>query len=981
MVQNPDIKLVIDDIEKSQQDNRKYRALELTNGMRVLLVSDAETDKSAASMDVHVGHLKDPWEIQGLAHFCEHMLFLGTKKYPEENEYNKFLSEHGGSSNAFTSVEHTNYHFDVAPDHLPAALDRFAQFFLGPLFTSSATERELKAVNSENDKNLQSDQWRILQLLRSTSAPDHDYSKFGTGNKYTLETHPKELNIDVREALLKFHSEYYSSNIMGLTVLGKESLDELSDLIVPLFTGVENKNIAVPEWTTPPHGPDQLQKTASIVPVMDIRSLNVIWPIPDIHPHYRSNPGHYLGHLIGHEGEGSLLSELKLRGWCNNLVGGQRSGANGFMFFGINMDLTEEGLGHVDDIITLMYQYIHLLTNVGPKEWVFNECKDLNAMTFRFKDKERPSGYVTSMSGMLYDYPLDEILTGPYLQYEFRPDLIDMVLSKLTPDTMRVGIVAKAFEGSTDRKEKWYGTDYKLETISAEKLQAWQTCGLHDNLQLPRENEFIPTNFELVPRETEPSPLPELIRDNSHSRIWYKQDDKFLLPKSCICFEITSPYAYMDPIQTNMAILFTQLLKDALTEYTYNAELSGLHYSLDNTMNGLYFSVKGYNDKQQIFLQRIMEKLATFEVDQTRYDILKEAYVRNLRNFSAEPPHRHAMYYTSMLMSEIVWTKDEMLEATDDVTFDRLKAFIPQLLSKLYFEGLMHGNITKQTSLEIIDTMEKIMREKCGTKPLSSSQHKRYRELKLPHGCYYLYQNTNAVHSSSCIEIYYQCGMQTTQSNMLLELFCQVISEPCFNELRTKEQLGYIVFSGIRRASGVQGLRVIVQSDRKPDYVETRIEAFLQNMQSYLSEMSEEDFQKNVTALATLRSEKPKQLASQTSRYWSEISSQHYNFDRDEIEVKHLKTVTKDELLSFYQEFIANNSSKRHKLSVHILSTAEAPTPAETTDSADLPDGLLPVPPLSEPVVICDMMSFKRDLGLYPLARPFINLDQTKSKL
>lgn len=68
--------------------------------------------------------MSDPKHIPGLAHFCEHMLFLGTEKYPEENEYTKFLSEHGGSSNASTTTEHTNFYFDIVPEHLPGALDR-----------------------------------------------------------------------------------------------------------------------------------------------------------------------------------------------------------------------------------------------------------------------------------------------------------------------------------------------------------------------------------------------------------------------------------------------------------------------------------------------------------------------------------------------------------------------------------------------------------------------------------------------------------------------------------------------------------------------------------------------------------------------------------------------------------------------------------------------------------------------------------------
>lgn len=71
-----------------------------------------------------VGHMSDPSDLPGLAHFCEHMLFLGTEKYPSENEYSKFLSEHGGNCNACTYSDHTNYYFDVVPEHLGGALDR-----------------------------------------------------------------------------------------------------------------------------------------------------------------------------------------------------------------------------------------------------------------------------------------------------------------------------------------------------------------------------------------------------------------------------------------------------------------------------------------------------------------------------------------------------------------------------------------------------------------------------------------------------------------------------------------------------------------------------------------------------------------------------------------------------------------------------------------------------------------------------------------
>uniref|UniRef100_A0A7M4FBZ3 Insulin degrading enzyme n=1 Tax=Crocodylus porosus TaxID=8502 RepID=A0A7M4FBZ3_CROPO len=923
------IKRITNEIIKSPEDKREYRGLELANGIKSLLISDPTTDKSSAALDVHIGSLSDPLNIAGLSHFCEHMLFLGTEKYPKENEYSQFLSEHAGSSNAFTSGEHTNYYFDVSHEHLEGALDRFAQFFLCPLFDESCKDREVNAVDSEHEKNLMNDAWRLFQLEKATGNPNHPFSKFGTGNKFTLETRPTQEGIDVRQELLKFHSTYYSSNLMSICVLGRESLDELTSLVVKLFSEVENKNVPIPEFPEHPFQEEHLRQLYKIVPIKDIRNLYVTFPIPDLQKYYKSNPGHYLGHLIGHEGPGSLLSELKAKG-----------------------KETEE--------MSKRYN------------------SDLNAVAFRFKDKERPRGYTSKLAGMLHYYPIEEVLAAEYLLEEFRPDLIEMVLDKLKPENVRVAIVSKSFEGKTDRTEQWYGTQYKQEAVSDEVIKKWQNADLNGKFKLPMKNEFIPTNFEILPLEKDAAPYPALIKDTAMSKLWFKQDDKFFLPKACLNFEFFSPFAYVDPLHCNMAYLYLELLKDSLNEYAYAAELAGLNYDLQNTIYGMYLSVKGYNDKQHILLKKIIEKMATFEIDEKRFEIIKEAYMRSLNNFRAEQPHQHAMYYLRLLMTEVAWTKDELKEALDDVTLPRLKAFISQLLSRLHIEALLHGNITKQAALGIMQMVEDTLIEHAHTKPLLPSQLVRYREVQLPDRGWFVYQQRNEVHNNCGIEIYYQTDMQSTSENMFLELFCQIISEPCFNTLRTKEQLGYIVFSGPRRANGIQGLRFIIQSEKPPHYLESRVEAFLKTMEKCIEDMSEEAFQKHIQALAIRRLDKPKKLSAECAKYWGEIISQQYNFDRDNTEVAYLKTLTKDDIIQFYKELLAVHAPRRHKVSVHVLAREMDSCPVVGEFPCQNDVNLAPAPPLPQPSVIENMTEFKRSLPLFPLVKPHINFMAAK---
>lgn len=68
--------------------------------------------------------------------------------------------------------------------------------------------------------------------------------------------------------------------------------------------------------------------------------------------------------------------------------------------------------------------------------------------------------------------------------------------------------------------------------------------------------------------------------------------DQYLYPLFDHCHFLYSPFAYVDPLHCNMAYLYLELLKDSLNEYAYAAELAGLNYDLQNTVYGMYVSIK-----------------------------------------------------------------------------------------------------------------------------------------------------------------------------------------------------------------------------------------------------------------------------------------------------------------------------------------------------------------------------------------------------
>ena len=179
-----------------------------SNKLRVLLISDRESSVSGAYLSVEAGFFDETEDYMGLAHLCEHMLFVGTEKYPEINEFAKYITFHGGTKNAITSNEETSYYFTIQSSYLEPALDRFAQFFISPLFDTEYVQRELNAVHEEylTHKN---NEYRIRHLiLKHLSNPQHPFHRFDSGNMETLN------KSDVREKLLQFHQNRYSSNMV-----------------------------------------------------------------------------------------------------------------------------------------------------------------------------------------------------------------------------------------------------------------------------------------------------------------------------------------------------------------------------------------------------------------------------------------------------------------------------------------------------------------------------------------------------------------------------------------------------------------------------------------------------------------------------------------------------------------------------------------------------------------------------------------------
>uniref|UniRef100_A0A453FNW9 Insulin-degrading enzyme n=2 Tax=Aegilops tauschii subsp. strangulata TaxID=200361 RepID=A0A453FNW9_AEGTS len=813
---------------RARSDKREYRRLLLPNALECLLISDADTDKAAACMEVGVGSFSDPEGLEGLAHFLEHMLFYASEKYPGEQDYTKYISEHGGSSNAFTSSETTNFYFDVNADNFEEALDRFAQFFIKPLMSQDAVLREIKAVDSEHKKNLLSDGWRMHQLQKHLASKDHPYHKFSTGSWETLETKPKERGLDIRLELLKFY-ENYSANLMHLVVYVKESLDCIQSLVESLFSHVKNTDQRSFKCPSQPLSAEHLQLLVKAIPIIEGDYLKISWPVTPNIQFYKEGPCRYLSHLIGHEGEGSIFHIIKELGWAMDLVAGAGSDSNEYSFFSVGMRLTDAGHDHMEDIIGLVFKYIHLLKEDGIHEWIFDELASINETEFHYQDKVHPISYVTSTVSSMRLFPPEEWLVGESLPSKYAPNRINMILDELSPERVRILCESKKFEGSTNCAEPWYNTSYSIENVTpymikvctpplpahapaisssnyyfssyASMWQQWIQKAPTEKLYLPKPNIFVPKDLSLkeVPDKVT---FPTILRKTPLSRLWYKPDMLFFTPKVYIIIDFHCPLSSHSPEAAVSTSLFVDLLVDYLNAYAYDAQIAGLFYSIYLTSTGFQVCVGGYNDKMRVLLHAIMKQIVNFVVKPNRFSALKETSVKDYQNFNFSQPYSQASYYLSLILEEKKWPLVEKLQALSKLESDSLAKFVPHLLSKTYLECYIQGNIEPGEAESIVQEIEDTIFNTPNSvfKPMSPSQYlvKRVIMLEKEIKCCYQIEGLNQKNENSSVVQYIQVHQDDALSNIKLELFSLISSQPAFNQLRTVEQLGYITYLSLR---------------------------------------------------------------------------------------------------------------------------------------------------------------------------------------
>ncbi len=868
----------IDDLPaKASTDKSEYRKFTLENGLDVILLSDPNLNMSSASVAVKVGSMGDPKERQGLAHFLEHMLFLGTEKYPEEGEYGEYLRSNGGYSNAYTSLELTNYHFEVAHHAFEGAVDRMAQFFIAPLFLEEFTEREMNAVDSEYEANLQRDVWRNQRLRRHLSDPSHPYSNFAIGNLNTLT------GIE-RSEFMDFFDRHYSANQMALSMTGTASLDQMEAWAREYFSPIENKNVERITFAERFLPEGESARVAFIKPVQDMQDLWMTFNIPSKRHRYAGKAGELLSYVLGYEGEGSLLSKLKEEGLATQAYASPNYTSDDFGILYTGASLTPKGIENYERVLELFYGYFELLRNSPYPMHLFEEQGYMARLNELYTDKGEGANRAVELANAALNFPLEDAERVAYIWAE--PDEAGYfeILDYLRPANMLALIIGQ--DVPTDSVEPYFDAEYSFHERTDELYDRLLNAQPVAGLKVPASNQFIPKDATLI------SQRPALLINEPGLQLFYSQDQEFERPRAAYVFRIRQPESMTDLESAVLKDLYVQAVNEMMNEVTYAARLAGLNFSLTQDLEGISLSVDGYGQSARELLDYIVTHLPKLDLPVERFQAIMDLQLRSLASFNRQDAYMQAVQLHRKSGLNKYYTPPEILSVAENVTYDDVKSFGAKLFKTGKIESVMHGNLTERQAVDAaLMVQEKLatdLPEGTTLFSLSARAPSPGNDQMLP---------TKLIVNNSTYWQEYIMGADSPDLRAASIVIRNFVSSPFYTEMRTRQQLGYIVWAFTTRREDLIHAGFVIQSaDYDPGELQDRAETFIHTFPQLWSEVSAEQFQTLVEAAKSEVAEKDKSIAERAASYFTRAFQHDMEWDRQDATLAALDALTPEKV-------------------------------------------------------------------------------------
>jgi len=871
----------------------------LPNGLRAMLCHTPEASESFVSMAVRAGHFYDPNDCQGLAHLLEHMLFMGSRHLPKPNAMNGFIEQHGGTINAWTGTEYTNYHFNCSGDAIAQTLPAFADMLRQPLFEEDALTNEIKNIHAEFEFKKKDDLRRLYQIHKETCNPEHPFAKFSVGNCDTFSQHECT---ELKRRLKALHQSYYCALNMRLCIASPMPIRQLEALVNQCFGTLPSGQLASDDWPSL-YTENELGIQINIHPLQSARRMIVTFALPALQNDYKTKPLNYISHLIGDEGEGSLLAYLKEKDWALNLIAGSGIEGDKFKDFNVSFQLTQEGLKHKAQVLEALFGYIELIREASTEEWRFHEKSQLNALALEYEENVKPLGIITEYAQHQFIFEPDELNRLRSTIGSYGRSIIEHALSFFTPKNLRLKVISK--DVKTTQVCAFYEAEYSVEDIDDALIHSLESAKKIPELCLPPPNPYLASEYTLILPETGFN-VPNRLVDNGGYRFWFAQDQQFHSPKGDIYISFDA--AQFSDSLTSVAAkrIWLGALNDHLQAKYYRAEIAGLHYRIYGHQAGFTLHTRGFTNQQTLLASQLLDAVLGFIPDERAFEHHKALQIQSLHNSLLNKPTNRLFSRLSVLIQRNTQAPVELLDVIENISYNEMLGCRSAAFEHYFVEAFMHGNWASEEAKAFSTSLHSHCKN-AGGAPLSRAVS------KLPVGGT-LYHEVLCNHDDSAVVLYLQAPSPSLTDTALCMVLEQMLAAPFFNSLRTEQQLGYIVGTGYVPHNQHPGMAFYIQSPQcSPKQLLDAMTAFL------FQQLNEIEFyrfywptiQQN---LIKQLEERDLTLSMKSQRLWVSLGTQDLEFNRNAKLAERIKGLSFEEIQDF-----AHQLAKRERCGELVL--------------------------------------------------------------
>jgi len=908
-------------INKSPIDSREYSYKILSNSLKLVLISDPECTKAAVSITVAAGSMHDPYDLLGLAHFCEHMLFMGTKSHPAENAFDEFLSKNGGSTNAMTEQCFTHFYFDCTASALNEALELFTSFFIEPLFSESGVSREVQAIDSEFSSIKKSDNDRLHYLIISYLNKKNPINKEGYGTKETL-CGPK-----LRDKVEEFFNKNYSANMMTCVVYSSGKIDEIYKTAKTFLEKIPNKHI------------DNIEKQLSIypavyeenhygrifkvVPTKVKRRIVVNWFLPYYGREFKIKPYSYILDLIGHEGPNSLLSYLKKKQLATAVITDCLNEYPSYMNLSVIVKLTSKGESDWETVLEAIFAYIKIAANADLQkyQYILDEIAFMSNLSFAYKAKSHSIDYAQEISHAMHCYPPENLLDNHYLNSTSCYDDIKKFNNYLQASKCDIILLTKRAKSLANLTHKPWGTRYCVQKIPEGLMRKLENPIIPAELGLPPKNDFIPYDALSVGKGLifkESMTEPQLIRLTEFSELWYMYDSSFKIPKTIITMKLyCGDCGFGNTMEGEIfAALYGEIVIDILSEFLYMGRLANISVVIDFSSKEKCgtFKITAYSFGLVPFLTQLFTKLSQIDIRNHKSEFNKqhEKYLKSLQSFAMSSPDEQMFSHFKSILYTNFYLPEQLIPIAESFTFEKFSNMYAKWLKNLHYTMYIHGTIPESESHEIVKIIDNILFK--NITPLQIKDRPDLTMLKIPEKTTYAFIKAaqEEDEENSTVAVFFEGEpKQTLKEIAEMYIFHMYIKERAFNVLRTQEQLGYNVDAVGFTGFDTLAIAFIVESNRFcPEMIITRIDEFIKQLLKEFSELKISDFNGYRESAKTEFLEKETKMKEKARKMGREIFKSEFLYDRKAKMLEELEKTTQENVFKLANNILAVNKKR-----------------------------------------------------------------------